>query len=146
MDIITIKVIKSNGSFDDAATEANFRAQYEAFKAEQATGIEDIARAVNAVFDRFDPGTRINLPHLASMAIAELKVNPAKYTAWEERVLDYVRSNSSKKVNGSWERPDALFLMGKGSKEGGVARRVDVETPKQVVPESKPAEMASAAE
>lgn len=112
---ITFNLIQSNGVDDTEASRQNLLAQFDAFMSDRATFLERIAQAVNGVFDRSDT-PRINLPHIVSMAIADLKVSPKDYGKWEGRVLEYVRCNST--------GPDSIFEIGKGSKNGGVARRV----------------------
>jgi hypothetical protein len=114
MDSITIKVIKTNGTYDDAATEAAFRTQYAALKAANLACTEEVALAIHEVFDSLKPGERVNLPHLVSKAIGMLDVPTSEYGTWVERVGAYVRDNS--------KGEDPLFNIGKGTKSGGVAR------------------------
>lgn len=111
---LTFNLIESNGSIDMDASRADLLAKFEALITDRATYVHRIADAVNAVFDRED--TRINLPHVVSLTIAEMKISAKEYGKWEQRVLDYVRSNS--------KGEDALFDIGKGTKHGGVARKV----------------------
>lgn len=135
---LTFNLIES----DKAASQAALLTTFEAFWTDRDTYVQKIADAVNAVFDRESDGTRINLPHVASLTIAELKVSPKEYGKWEQRVLDYVRSNS--------KGDDSLFDIGKGTKNGGVARKAKpaptsetVSVPTEVAPSS---EMSAAAE
>ena len=113
---LTINVIEINGQVNEAATDAEYRKELSALVSDRATYLGKIANAVNAVFDQETPGTRINLPHVVSLAIADLKVSPKEYGKWEARVLDFVRSNS--------KSDDSLFDIGKGTKNGGVARKL----------------------
>jgi hypothetical protein len=112
---LTITVIEINGQIDESATDASYRKELSALVSDRATYLARIENAVHAVFDSESAGTRINLPHVVSLAIAELKVSPKDYGKWEERVLKYVRDNS--------KGEGALFDIGKGSKNGGVARK-----------------------
>lgn len=137
---LTFNLIESNGSIDMEASRADLLAKFEALMTDRATYVHRIADAVNAVFDRED--TRINLPHVVSLTIAEMKISAKEYGKWEARVLDYVRSNS--------KGDDSLFDIGKGTKNGGVARKVKpaptsetVSVPTEVAPSS---EMSAAAE
>jgi hypothetical protein len=119
---IIITVVETNGTIDESATEAVFRENLRtliegrtALTAERAEQQERIATAVLSVLDRF-PGKRINLPHLASLAVVHMGVAPEDFKRMTDLCLDYVRANS--------KGAESLFEMGKGSKHGGVARRV----------------------
>ena len=134
---ITVYVVEANGTIDESAMEAvfcdNLRtliAERSALTAERAEQQERIATAVLSVLDRF-PGKRINLPHLASLAVVHMGVAPADFTRMGALCLDYVRSNS--------HSSDSIFTIGKGSKHRGVARRVQPEAADQ---DGGPIEMA----
>jgi hypothetical protein len=123
--ILNIKVIESQGIIDEVATEADFVAQLRTLARNRSAHLEEIAGAVAAVFDRH-PGSRVNLPHLASMALASLNVAPEAYAKLESLCLEYIRSNCQGSKGGdSVERPASLLVMGKG-REGGVSRRADL--------------------
>jgi hypothetical protein len=125
---LTIEVVKSNGIIDRDAIRADAFHQLETALDDQETFRERVAEVVNGVFDHNPPGTRFLLNHLLSKAIEALAVEPRDYGKWEKRVLEYIRDNSQGKiVKGVCERPDSLFVMGKGTKEGGVARRADLD-------------------
>ena len=136
---LTIEVVESNGIIDRDAIRSALFCQLESKLDDQDTYKERVAQAVNGVFDNHAPGTRLLLDHLVSKSTEALSVQPEEYTTWKERVLDYVRSHS--------KGDDALFAMGKGSKNGGVARRakpgVVVGVEVAPAPKSEPAEMAA---
>ena len=121
---ISINVIETNGIIDETATERDFHSKLHAIVAERADRLERITGAVATIFDRF-PGKRVNLPHLATMVLVALNVDPEEYSKWEPPCLDYIRSNcQGDKLGDSVERPDSLFVMGSG-RNGGVCRRVN---------------------
>ena len=124
---ITINVVETKGQIDETAMADDFVAKLTALKAERCNRQDRITAAVAAIFDRF-PGKRINLPHLATMTLVEMSLEPDVYGEWEPVVLDYVRNNSQgEQKGGEVERPGSLFLMQRG-KEGGVSRRADQKT------------------
>ncbi len=98
-----------NGNVDVDATVSDLRTALEEYAALQKADTENIARAVNAVFDKNPNLKSINLPALASFACQEMGTNPAAYAETHERVCDYVRSAKS------------LYKIGKG-RLGGVSR------------------------
>ena len=113
--VLTIKVIESQGIIDEAATEADFVAQLRTLAAERSAHLEQIAGAVAAVFDRH-PGSRVNLPHLASRALVSLDVAPESYAKLDALCLEYIRSNC--------QGEQSLYEMGRG-RNGGISRRAD---------------------
>lgn len=125
---LTINVIESNGIIDRDAIRSDVFCKLEMELDDRDSYKQRVAQAVNEVFNRNAPGTRFLLNHLLSKTIEALDVEPGDYSKWEKRVLEYVRDNSQgKAVNGVSERRNSLFVMGKGTKEGGVARRADLE-------------------
>jgi hypothetical protein len=123
---LIINVVETNGIIDEEATEKAFHGKLRALAAERHAQRDQIAVAVASVFERF-PGVRMNLPHVASMALASLNVDPTNYSKLERLCLAYIRANcQGNTVRDSVERPDSLFVMGKG-RDGGVCRRADLQ-------------------
>lgn len=131
----TITIALVNGTDDDLETNVQaFREAYLSYVAERGIEDEQIATAVDAVFDQYK-GASINMPALAGFVLQRLNAQPENFTALEERVLDYVRRNAdqselkdkeTKAVIRQAEAPRTrTFSIGKG-KGGGVRRWSDV--------------------
>ena len=119
-------VTDESGQIDQAATTLAFTKLLAIKAAELETEQESIAAAVNELFDEYH-GASINMPAVASMTSQKLNVLPENFKVISERVLNYVRANSQGKTleDGTVERPDSLFVIGKG-KNGGCKRRADI--------------------
>ena len=126
---ITIHAVEFNGTIDKEAAKDSLFAKIDELMADRASYRGKVAHAVTDVFDRHQRGTRFLLNHLLSKTIEALDVKPEQFSKWEDRVLEYVRSNS--------KGEESLYVMGKGSKNGGVGRRADLK------PTSEPADMAA---
>lgn len=134
---ISVKLVRSaDGSVDENATKSAFDAALAKHIAEREMETATIAAAVSAVFDQY-LGTSINMPALCNFTLGRLNAQPENYKVLSDRVAAYVRDNAQGKdlsekdaKESIWERPDSLFVIGKG-KGGGVYRRADhVEKPK----------------
>ncbi len=137
MDNITVKLVRStDGSVDESASTQAFASALSKHIAERETETSTIAAAVGEVFDQY-LGVSINMPALCNFTLAKLNAQPENYKVLSERVAAYVRENAQGKdlsekdaKESIWERPDSLFVIGKG-KGGGCYRRADhVEKPK----------------
>ena len=125
---ITVPLVVSNGSIDQAASESAFRTALLKRVAEQETEVAEIADATLATFAEHK-GRAITMPALAGMVCARLNVQPENFSVLSDRVLDYVRSNSQgRTVNGQVENPESLFVISKG-KGGGTRLRADIVAP-----------------
>lgn len=122
---LTVQLVDTDGHIDQAQSEAAFRSALLKHIAERETEQEQIAEAVSALFDQYK-GASINMPAVASMTAQRLNAQPETFKVLSERVLDYVRANSQGETqeDGTVERPDSLFVIGKG-KGGGCYRRAD---------------------
>lgn len=135
MDVTKFIVRADDGSVDETLSHAAFATALTKHIAERETETSTIATAVGEVFDQY-LGTSINMPALCNFACAKLNAQPENYKVLSERVAAYVRDNAQGKDTSEkdakesiWERPDSMFVIGKG-KGGGVYRRIDhVEKP-----------------
>lgn len=115
----------SDGSVDAEATIGKFGTDLARYIAERETEQETIANAVHAVFDHYK-GASLNMPALVSMTLTKLNAQPESFKALSDRVLSFVRENAQGETkDGVSERPNSLFVIGKG-KGGGVKRRSDI--------------------
>lgn len=133
---ITITTEVTDGNIDRDAIRCDVFHQLERELDDCESYNERVSQAVSGVFDSSAPGTRFLLNHLLSKTIEALDVQPEQYSKWEARVLDYVRSNS--------KGEDGLFMMGKGTKNGGVARKVKPAQKSETV--NMPSEVPSSTE
>lgn len=118
-------VLAADGTIDQDQSEQAFHGALVKRTAELETEQVEIAEAVSALFDQY-PGASINMPAVASMTAQRLNAQPENFKVLSDRVLDYVRQNAQGDTakDGSVERPDSLFVIGKG-KGGGCYRRAD---------------------
>jgi hypothetical protein len=127
--------VRVDGIIDTEATLEKFSGDLDNFVVQQETEVEVISTAVNAVFDDLkEAGTRANMPYLISASLQKLNVSahPASYSILEERVHSYLTANSQgkkDKITGEVERPESLFVIGRGrGAAAGVQRRADLTT------------------
>jgi hypothetical protein len=115
-----------DGSIDHEATLGKFAGDLLQFEAEQEQQSAEIGAAVHALFDQFK-GARLNMPYLTGEVLRRLSATPENYKALTEKVQGFVRSQSQGETadDGTVERPNSVFIIGKG-KGGGVARRADL--------------------
>ena len=127
MATLTVSLVPGVNGIDTEASKEAFDTALASYIAEQETENANFLTALNVVFDRH-PDKGINLPALQSMAAQELNAQPENWNALSERVADFVRANSQGKKleDGSFERPESMFVMGKGRTNGGVRRRTDI--------------------
>ena len=118
-------VLGADGHIDQAASSAAFQSALVRAVAERETEEVQIAAAVAEVFDQYR-GQSIQMPALGSMVAQKLNAQPENFKVLQDRALDYVRTNSQGETpkGGTAERPDSLFVIGKG-KGGGCYRRAD---------------------
>ncbi len=126
---LTTQLVEKDGHIDQDASRAAFNTALSKHIAEREVEQTQIADAVSALFDQYQ-GAAIPMPALASMTAQKLNAQPENFKVLSERVLDYVRSHSQgeKAEDGTVERPDSLFVIGKG-KNGGCYRRADRPAP-----------------
>lgn len=126
---ITVTLVERDGHVDQDASRKAFDSALSKHIAEGEVEQTQIADAVSALFDQYQ-GSPIPMPALASMTAQKLNAQPENFKVLSERVLDYVRSHSQgeKAEDGTVERPDSLFVIGKG-KNGGCYRRADRPAP-----------------
>lgn len=124
--IASYAVRSSNGSIDHDSTLAKFAGDLLAFEAMQEAESANIGAAVHALFDKFK-GARLNMPFVTGEVLRALNATPDNYKALTEKVQGFVRRESQGEVfdDGTVERPNSTFVIGKG-KGGGVARRADL--------------------
>ena len=125
---LTVALVQAeNGELDLDQSMVAFKAAFLKEKARRETELGAIAGAVEALFDEYK-GTRINMPAVQSMVAQKLNVQPENHKVITDRIAEYVRANSQgeKRADGSVERPDSLFVIGKGRGTGGCARRADL--------------------
>lgn len=121
---ITVELVLSGGHIDQDASEQAFRSALTRRMAELETEQTEIAAAVTELFDQYR-GQPIAMPTLGSLVASKLNAVPENHAVLSERAKDYVRANAQGKVtDGTEERPNSLFVIGKG-KNGGVSRRAD---------------------
>jgi hypothetical protein len=128
INLSTYAVRDAAGNVNMESTVEKFSADLETFVAARETESEVISNAVNAVFDDLN-GTRANVPYIVSMSLQKLNVaqHPAQFKTLSERVHSYLTANSQgKTTNGVEERPNSLFIIGRGRGNGGVQRRADL--------------------
>lgn len=126
---LTFTAVEKDGRIDlDSSLDAA-RTVLVKHIAEREVEQTQIADAVNALFDQYQ-GSAIPMPVLASMTAQKLNAQPENFKVLADRALDYVRSHSQgeKAKDGTVERPDSLFVIGKG-KNGGCYRRADRPAP-----------------
>lgn len=121
---LTVELVTAGGHIDQAASEQAFRSALTRRMAELETEQTQIADATAELFDQYR-GQPIAMPVLGSLVAQKLNAVPENHAILSERAKEYVRANSQGKVtDGVEERPDSLFVIGKG-KNGGVSRRAD---------------------
>lgn len=131
-------VRSSNGKYDLDAMTVAARNALVRLEAERETEEATIADAVNAIFDEFK-GAAINMPALLSMTTQRLNAQPSNFKVLSERASAYVHENSqgdTDKATGAVQRPNSLFVIGKG-KGGGVRRRADIVAKPETETEAK---------
>jgi hypothetical protein len=121
--------VRVDGVVDTDATMEKFAADLDTYIAERQIESETISNAVNGVFDDLK-GVRVNVPFVVSSTLQRLNVaaHPAMYATLAERVHSFLSDNSqgkTDKATGAVERPNSLFVIGKG-KGGGIGRRADL--------------------
>lgn len=124
--VVSFLVRDASGAVDREASLDKFEAELVKYCAERETEQEVISEAVNAAFDKY-PGAVITMPAVCTFALSKLNAQPENHKILTERVQSYIRENSQGKVaeDGTAERPDSMFVIGKG-KNGGVRRRADI--------------------
>lgn len=124
--VVLFLVRDASGAVDREACLDKFEAELVKYCAERETEQEVISEAVNAAFDKYH-GANITMPALCTFALTKLNAQPENHKILTERVLAYVRDNSQGKTaeDGTVERPNSVFVIGKG-KNGGVRRRADI--------------------
>lgn len=121
---LTVELVTTDGHIDIEASAQAFRTAALKRQAELETEQGQIAEATSALFDQYK-GQAIPMPTVGSMVAQKLNAQPENFKVLSDRVLDYVRANSQGEVkDGVAERPDSLFVIGKG-KNGGCYRRAD---------------------
>ena len=128
MSVLAFLVRGSDGSVDLDASAAKFNAALLTHCAEREMEQATIADAVDAAFEKYSALERINMPALVTFALNRLNSQPENHKVLELKIQTYVRENSQGEVadDGTQERPDSKFLIGKG-KGGGVGLRARVE-------------------
>lgn len=118
-------VHNSDGTIDQAASEAAFSSTLSAHIADREMQDTLISEKVSELFEAFK-GQAIPLPTVASMVAQKLNALPANFKTLSERVANFVRANSQGETakDGSVERPNSYLIVSKG-KGGGVAVRAD---------------------
>ena len=121
---LTVDLVQADGHIDQTASEQAFRSALVKRMAELETEQTQIADATAELFDQYR-GQSIDMPTLGSLVAQKLNAVPENHAVLSERAKAYVRANSQGKVtNGVEERPNSLFVIGKG-KGGGCSRRAD---------------------
>jgi hypothetical protein len=123
---LTVDLVLSGGSIDQAASEQAFRTALSRRIAELETEQGQIADATAELFDQYR-GQAIPMPTVGSMVAQKLNAQPENHAVLSERVKGYVRANSQETKDAAGnvtQHPDSLFVIGKG-KNGGVSRRAD---------------------
>lgn len=116
MKSLTVSLVHfSDGSIDTEASGREFFAQLDKLIVEEGKMSEDIAIAVEAVFDTLN-GARANMPYVVNEALRRIGTTPANYNLLTEKVGEFVRANA--------QGEDAVYHIGKG-KGGGVIRLSD---------------------
>jgi hypothetical protein len=127
MNTITITLVQStDGTIDQAGSEAAFASALSKYVAEREIEQTQIADKVSALFTEH-LGKHIALPTVAGLVAQMLNAQPENHSILTERISDYIRDNSQgkKSHDGTVERPASMFVISKG-KHGGVARRADL--------------------
>lgn len=129
MNLTFTLALDKNKLIDVSASIAAAEGAIRRRKAELETEETNILAALNAVFDA-GKGTRVNMPYVINQALQLLGVaeTPGAYKTMYDRVHAFIQSNSQGKVDKLTkivERPDSLFVVGKG-KNGGLQRRADI--------------------
>ncbi|CAB4196646.1 hypothetical protein UFOVP1290_166 [uncultured Caudovirales phage] len=113
---LTVDLVRcEDGTVDVAGSEAAFSGALVKYIAERETESEEIALAVEAVFDRLN-GARGNMPYVVNQALQSLNVQPENHKVLTEKVADFIRANA--------QGDEAVYHIGKG-KAGGVIRLSD---------------------
>lgn len=86
-------VVRAGGLIDVVATLAACETLLTAANTEQQEAFAAVGPAVDAVFAA-NPGASINMPAVASFAIAHMGTSTAKYGETVELVQNYVRANA----------------------------------------------------
>lgn len=142
INLATYAVRTAEGNVDSNATVSKFAADLDVYIAERETEQEVIANAVMSVFDDLKAqGTRnVNVPYVLSQALVKLNItaHPNMFMVLNDRVHAYLSENSQgktlDKATGKVERPDSLFVIGRGKGPmSGIQRRSDLpaQTPAQ---------------
>lgn len=123
---LTVDLVQSDGSIDQAASEQAFRTALVKRMAELETEGAEIAAATAELFDQYR-GQAIDMPTLGSLVAQKLNAVPENHAVLSERAKQYVRANSQETKDAAGnvtQHPDSLFVIGKG-KGGGCYRRAD---------------------
>lgn len=130
-NVVPFLVRGSDGSLDFAACAAKFESELIKYAAERETETQTIADAVDAVFAAYPALVKMNVPALITMTLTKLNAQPENHKVLSERIHQYVQENAQGKTeeDGTQERPDSKFVIGKG-KGGGVGLRSRVEADK----------------
>lgn len=120
---VSVNLVITDGKVDPTASTQAFNDAMTKYINESETEQTTIASAVNSVLDE-QKGSPIKMPTLIGFATMKLNAQKENYDSLYERVHQYVQSNcqGKKSPDGSFERPNSLFVSGKG-KGGGVRLR-----------------------
>ncbi len=105
-------VVSPDGSVDVSASTDRFLGALNTHAANVASSGEAVAQAVNAAFDKH-PLTKFNLDALATVALAEMSVDPSTIKEVKARVLSFVRANA-----GDHSDLSKPFAIQKGRRSG----------------------------
>ena len=131
INLATYAIRDAAGNVDLDSTMDKFAADLEMYVAERETETETIANAVDTVFDKLN-GARANKPFIVNQVLTLLNVaeHPTMFKMLSDRVNSYLTDNSQGKIvnkaTGEVERPDSLFVIGRGRGTIGCQRRADL--------------------
>lgn len=132
MNTLEIRLVSNtDGDVDVQATLDAARTQIVNLKAQRETEDNTILTHLDTVFDELKAGgTRGNMPYVINQVLTRMGIAqmPGSYKVLNERVHKFIQANSqgkADKVTKVVERPNSLFVIGKG-KLGGIGRRADL--------------------
>lgn len=102
----------------------------EAYDKEEGSRVHDeekIAEHVSALFDT-NKGARLGQSYIASQVLARMNVTPASHSLVQERIMNFLKTNSGEQSPEKPEGDGKLFASQKG-RGGGTWRQCDYVAP-----------------
>lgn len=133
---VTVELVIKDGKVDETASSKTFNDVMTKYIKESETEQTTIASAVKSILDEQN-GVALKMGSLIYFTTQRLNAQKENVEVLTKRVHQYVSNNTQgkKAKDGSFERPDSLFVSGKG-KGGGVRLRSAIPSDEPVSDES----------